>query len=208
MLAGSRSFAAISQWAANASEQILDAVGAGPVHQVSRLSGGSCRPSGSRRAIAVDGKTMRGSRGADGAARHLMWAIDHDLGVVLAQVDVAEKTNEIPMFSQLIDHIGSLSDVVVTADAMHAQTVRRLPGPGTRCALLLTVKRNQPTLHEQLKTLPWRDVPVAYQTAERAHGRIEKRSLKIVTVAVRRHQPDPPNKPHPGQPTRAAGLAA
>ena len=49
-----------------------------------------------------------------------MAALDHAAGVVLGQVDVAAKTNEIPLFTTLLDHIG-LSGAVVTADALHAQ---------------------------------------------------------------------------------------
>jgi predicted transposase YbfD/YdcC len=48
-----------------------------------------------------------------------MAAIDHHAGVVLGQVDVDGKTNEIPMFSQLCDQIPDLEAVVVTADGMH-----------------------------------------------------------------------------------------
>ena len=40
--------------------------------------------------------------------------------MVLGQVDVEAKTNEIPMFATLLDHI-DLAGAVVTADALHAQ---------------------------------------------------------------------------------------
>ena len=63
---------------------------------------------GVRRAIAVDGKNVRGTRGATGAPRHLMAAIDHHIGVVIGQVNVERKTNEIPIFSQLCDLITDL----------------------------------------------------------------------------------------------------
>ena len=46
------------------------------------------------------------------------------------------------------------------------------------------VKRNQPSLHAQLAALPWRDVPVAYDTRERGHGRTERRTLKVTAVAA------------------------
>lgn len=46
-------------------------------------------------AIAVDGKTLRGARDADGEQAHLLSAVVHDAGVVIAQRDVAAKTNEI-----------------------------------------------------------------------------------------------------------------
>jgi predicted transposase YbfD/YdcC len=45
------------------------------------------------------------------------------------------------------------------------------------------VKRNQPGLYAQLTALPWREVPVAGDTRERGHGRTERRTLKITSVA-------------------------
>lgn len=57
-------------------------------------------PTGRRRALAVDGKTLRGSRhtGTDGITqpgRYLLAVIDHHTRTVLGQVHVAGKTNEI-----------------------------------------------------------------------------------------------------------------
>ena len=75
---------------------------------------------GGRRMIAVDGKTLRGSGTADDPGRHLLAALDHAHGVVLGQVGVEAKTNEIPMFAAVLDRI-DLTGAVVTADALHAQ---------------------------------------------------------------------------------------
>jgi hypothetical protein len=49
---------------------------------------------------------------------------------------------------------------------------------------LITVKANQPALHRQLKALPWKQVPAAHTSAGRAHGRVEQRTVKVVTVAT------------------------
>jgi predicted transposase YbfD/YdcC len=48
---------------------------------------------------------------------------------------------------------------------------------------VITVKRNQPGLHAQLAALPWHDVPVAVDKRERGHGRRERRTLKVTSVA-------------------------
>ncbi|MEU8195805.1 transposase family protein [Microbispora amethystogenes] len=48
---------------------------------------------GTRRAIAVDGKTLRGSRTRDSPARHVLAAADQHAGIVLASTDVDTKTN-------------------------------------------------------------------------------------------------------------------
>jgi hypothetical protein len=52
-----------------------------------------------------------------------------------------------------------------------------------KAAYLLVVKRSQPSLYHQIRTLPWRDVPVLDATRDRGHGRDEIRRLKVVTVA-------------------------
>jgi len=76
------------------------------------------RPRGPRRRVlAVDGKAMRATRHGDHPV-HLLGVLDHARGVVLAQVDVDEKTNEIPLFSTVLDQIPDLTDVVVTVDAL------------------------------------------------------------------------------------------
>ncbi|MEU9129373.1 transposase [Kitasatospora sp. NPDC048540] len=70
-------------------------------------------------ALAVDGKTVRGSR-TDGAAVHLLGAAPHDSQSVIAQREIAAKSNEIPAFAPLLARL-DLHGVVVTADAMHTQ---------------------------------------------------------------------------------------
>ena len=139
---------------------------------------------GRRRRVAVDGKTLRGSATHHEPGRHLLAALDHTHGVVLGQVDVQAKTNEIPMFSTLLDRI-DLTDAVVTADAMHAQRGHAEYLVAERGAhYVLTVKGNQPTLHAQLAALPWNQVPVGAATSDRGHGRIERRTLKVTALAA------------------------
>jgi predicted transposase YbfD/YdcC len=75
--------------------------------------------------------------------------------VVLGQVDVHTKTNEIPLSATLLDGI-DLAGAVVTAGAMHAQRGHAEYLAGQRRAdYLITAKRNQPGLHAQLAGLPW-----------------------------------------------------
>ena len=45
------------------------------------------------------------------------------------------------------------------------------------------VKANQPTLHHQLRRLPWGDIPAQDHTRDRGHGRVEVRRLQVTTVA-------------------------
>ncbi|WP_218002095.1 ISAs1 family transposase [Microtetraspora malaysiensis] len=46
------------------------------------------------------------------------------------------------------------------------------------------MKKNQPALHKQLKTLPWRQVEVGHTETVHGHGRSEKRSIKVCSVAI------------------------
>jgi hypothetical protein len=47
---------------------------------------------------------------------------------------------------------------------------------------LFTVKANQPTLLTRCAAMPWHNVPVGDRTRDRAHGRVEPRTLKVVSV--------------------------
>src|SRR5438128_392978 len=80
--------------------------------------------------------------------------------VVIAQCAVDGKTNEIPMFATTLDQVDHLTDVLVTADAMHAQREHATYLHRRGAHYLLTVKANQPRLREQLRALPWKDVPI------------------------------------------------
>ena len=77
-----------------------------------------------------------------------------------------------------------LTDVLVTADAMHTQHRHATYLTSRGAHYLLTVKRNQPTLHRQLRDLPWARVPVADRTPHKGHGRIESRTVKLVAVSA------------------------
>ena len=101
---------------------------------------------------------------------------------MLGQAEVGAKTNEIPLFTALLDRL-DIADAIITADALHAQRSHATYLAGRGAHYMLIVKRNQPSLHAQLATLPWRDVPVAYDKRERGHGRTERRTLKVTSVA-------------------------
>jgi predicted transposase YbfD/YdcC len=205
VLAGARSFTAIAEWAADADQGTWDALGVAGVvpcestfrRTLQNLDADALDDAagawaqqrtapgpGARRAIAVDGKTLRGSGIGDGPGRHLLAALDHARSVVLGQVDVEAKTNEIPLFATLLDRI-DLAGAVITADALHAQRAHAEYLAGQRGAhYLITIKGNQPGLRAQLAALPWRQVPVACRTCEQGHGRAERRTLKVTAVAA------------------------
>ncbi|MGV9567256.1 hypothetical protein [Streptomyces sp. NPDC003480] len=75
-------------------------------------------------ALAVDGMGLRGAARATGRKIHLLAPLDHTTGLVLSQLDVWEKTNEITCFQPLPKSIPDLADTVVTGDAMHTPYAR------------------------------------------------------------------------------------
>ena len=141
MLAGARSCAAIAEWAADSPPRLRARLGLpGAVPDLATIwrvltavdpaaldaAVGSWvsaqlaarRHQGARVVVAVDGKTVRGARTGDGTAPHLLACLDHGTGVVLAQVAVDGKTNEITMFTALLGQAGDLREALVTADAL------------------------------------------------------------------------------------------
>jgi hypothetical protein len=73
--------------------------------------------------IALDGKTLRGSfdNFHDRAAAQILSAFATDTALVLAHIDVAEKSNEIPAAQTLLAELGVRDGAIVTLDAMHCQ---------------------------------------------------------------------------------------
>lgn len=73
--------------------------------------------------IALDGKTLRGSFDAfhDRAAAQVLSAFATDTALVLAHVDIAEKSNEIPAAQALLGELGLARGAIVTLDALHCQ---------------------------------------------------------------------------------------
>lgn len=131
------------------------------------------------RVIAVDGKSLRGAT-RDGVMPHLLAALDHDAGIVLAQRAVPDKGSEIPAIKDLLGGV-DLAGAVITADALHCQrdTASWLIQHGA--GYVFTVKGNQPTLRAKLKDLPWSQVP-GHTYRDTGHGRRVTRTVKAVAV--------------------------
>jgi predicted transposase YbfD/YdcC len=138
--------------------------------------------------ICLDGKTLRGtipigqSRGV-----HLLAAYQAEQGVVLAQLAVDTKANEIVVAPQVLEQL-DLTGVVVTGDAMFAH--RRLSSQIVEAGgdYFWWVKENQPTLRADLELLftdeyvcaGWSAPAVDFTTSatiEKGHGRLDQRVL-------------------------------
>jgi len=135
--------------------------------------------------VALDGKTLRMSARCGASDPHLLSLYSHRLGLVLAQVAVADKTNEIGASDAVLAHL-LLTGIVLTGDALLAQTTiaQTLLEQGND--YLLVVKENQPTLHADLMTLfadP--DAPIQAVEQEDTHSqRLEWRRLVVSTEVV------------------------
>ena len=138
--------------------------------------------------VALDGKTLRGTipRGQTRGV-HLLAAYDPQQGVVLLQVAVDRKENEISAAPTVLRQL-DLTGMLITGDAMFTQrelSIQIVEGGGD---YLWMVKENQPTLRDEIELLfapecvsaGWSAPPVDFTTArtlECGHGRIEERIL-------------------------------
>jgi predicted transposase YbfD/YdcC len=224
--AEARSFTAIGEWAADASQKVLAllgvrrdqqgvyrAPGEATVRRVLQavdpdavdtaisawLAGCHAEPTEGQAAeppllpaVAVDGKTLRGTCGRDGTGGvHLLAAMTHESGFVVGQVQVVDKTGEVAWFAPLLDRV-DLAGVVVTADALHTVQAHARYLVGRDADYVFIVKENQHRLYTLLDALPWQQIP-AHTTTNKGHGRRERRTIQV--------QPAPENVgfPHTAQ---------
>ena len=198
VLAGARAYTVIAEWAGEQSEQVLATLGVtGRVPSeatirrvlaavdaailaaaVGAFVWTRSTVSSGRRVIAIDGKSLRGAGGAQGVLPHLVAALDHATGTVLAQLATLAKSNEIPTVRTLLKTL-DLTAAVATVDAMHtqddtAQTI--LDGGGD---YVMTVKANRPKLLAILRAMPWKQVR-SYSATDTGRGRRITRTIKVL----------------------------
>jgi predicted transposase YbfD/YdcC len=141
--------------------------------------------------LAVDGKTLRGTIPA-GQSRgvHLVAAYLPNQGVVLAQLAVDCKENEIVAVPKLLKQL-DLTGMVVVGDAMQAQRELSIQVVEAQQGdYMWFVKENQKTLYADLEQLfappalapGWSDPGTDFTTAttvEKGHGRLEERTITV-----------------------------
>jgi hypothetical protein len=183
-LAGAKSFGAIHEWAADQSKalrlrlrcwrgrapsertvrRVLLSVDAQQVDtKLGQWFASLQQLTGS--ALALDGKTLRGSREGNQAGMHLLAAVVHGSGQVVAQTRVDGKTNEITRVAPLLSEL-DIQGSVVTADALLTQReIARHLVQDKGADYVFTVKDNQPTLRADIQALQLEGSP------PRAHDR-------------------------------------
>ena len=224
IMCGYRSYSAIAEWGRTYASDVVKALGftraqtpcAATLHNlfkrldIAQLEGAltqwsvetleshpvACAPI----AVAIDGKTLRGSGKQQATVSHLLSVVSHQLGVTLTQKAVDTKTNEIPISTEILSAF-DVQGKIVTTDALLTQR----DFCSKVCALdadyVVPVGLNHKQLHHDIRCLF--DPPTAtqppqptlqqmhtelnqtldtYQTVDKSHGRIETRTLTASTA--------------------------
>jgi predicted transposase YbfD/YdcC len=139
--------------------------------------------SGNFETIAVDGKAICSTYGNNAKEKlHILTAYAVENGLCLAQIQVGEKTNEIPVFYEMLD-ILDVKGKTITSDAMGCQkeTIAKIvEKEGNYC---IGLKGNQGTLHKDVQTyfeeLTDNNLYEIAQTSEKNRDRYEKRTCYV-----------------------------
>jgi predicted transposase YbfD/YdcC len=131
--------------------------------------------------VAIDGKTLRGTREAGKKSLvHMVSAWSEANHLVLGQRKVDEKSNEISAIPKLLDAL-ELAGTVVTLDAMGCQREIAAQIVGKKADYVLALKGNQGLLAEQVKD-SFALLPTASVSTEVdcGHGRVEQRTCSVI----------------------------
>ena len=134
--------------------------------------------------VAVDGKELRHSfeNAAERSPLHLVQAFATEGKLMLGQVEVDGKCNEIPALPKLLELL-DIKGRMLTAEAMHAQRASWSAVLEKGGDYVLTLKANQKTLHEDMKRRlddpPDDEAFLSHQEVNRNHGRLETRTASI-----------------------------
>jgi predicted transposase YbfD/YdcC len=139
--------------------------------------------------IAIDGKTSRRSYQKKGAKApiHMVSAFAARQRLVLGQVKVAEKSNEIVAIPKLLDML-AIEGAVVTIDAMGCQREIAQKIVDKKADYVLALKGNQGSLRDDVevfvaeqKAKDFKDTTISRdKTIDADHGRIETRTTTVI----------------------------
>lgn len=139
--------------------------------------------------IAIDGKTSRRSGQKRGAKLpiHMVSAFAARQRLVLGQVKVAEKSNEIVAIPKLLDML-AIEGAIVTIDAMGCQRDIAQKIRDKKADYILALKGNQGTLHDDVevfvaeqKATGFKDTEISqHEAVDADHGRIETRVTTVI----------------------------
>lgn len=212
MLGGANSVAGIFRWGRDAPDEVLSALGFTTHKRTGRLRPPSLktlrrllkdldgtaldaalagwvsmqvavgRIAPGQVALALDGKVMRGSKNTGGTV-HLFAALLHDQAVVTGQSSIPDKAGETKAFAPLLDTL-DVTGAVITADALHTVRAHAVYLRKRGAFYVFTVKGNTPALFARIDALDWESAPLAWMTSDRAHGRDELRTIKVLPAPL------------------------
>jgi predicted transposase YbfD/YdcC len=143
--------------------------------------------------IAIDGKTSRrsGSKSKGKAAIHVVSAFAAHRRLVLGQVKVAEKSNEIIAIPKLLELL-TIEGAIVTIDAMGCQREIARTILDKNADYILALKGNQGSLREDVALFVaeqqangFKDTEISrHETVDADHGRIETRTVTVIHDAA------------------------
>jgi predicted transposase YbfD/YdcC len=131
--------------------------------------------------VAIDGKSLRGSRDGNGMV-HVISAFATQARLVLAANAIPDKANEITAIPGLLAQL-NLAGAIVTIDAMGCQKSVAQAIVTQKADYVLALKENHPDLYDDAKL--WLDdsdrqgYVCAHETIEKDHGRIETRRTVV-----------------------------
>ena len=136
--------------------------------------------------LAVDGKAIRSTseKGKSRSALQILTAYMTGSGVILGQESIHDKTNEIPVFQEMLKYL-DVKGKTVTADAMHCQkeTCKKIIRGGGN--YVFGLKGNHKNLYNSVVSFIENEANTAsiekYRTIEKNGGRVETRICKKVT---------------------------
>jgi predicted transposase YbfD/YdcC len=139
--------------------------------------------------VAIDGKTSRrsGRKGASRDSIHMVSAFAARQRLVLAQVKVAEKSNEIIAIPKLLDML-AIEGAILTIDAMGCQRDIAQRVIDKKADYVLALKGNQGSLRDdaelfvtEQKASGFVDTEISRDTTvDGDHGRIETRTTTVI----------------------------
>lgn len=147
------------------------------------------RQAGGGEQLALDGKTLRGTRIADEEpADHVLSVYDVQEQRVVAQAAVDQKENEIVAAPRALEQV-EIAAKIITGDAMHAQRALSAQIVERGGDYLWVVKENQERLYQDIERLFASEKPkpgfgkistdfLQAETVNKGHGRIEKRHIQ------------------------------
>ena len=132
--------------------------------------------------VAIDGKTMRGSRRKGfHSATHIVSAWSNSNRLILGQVKVEEKSNEITAIPELLNAL-LLEGCIVTIDAMGCQKEIAKSIRSKKAEYILAVKENQPELLDDIRDSFKMLAPEHFtEDLDFGHGRIETRRCSVIS---------------------------